>query len=137
LADCGLAEYNQSGQQQNQSAHCGSFDLTAACGRWIVLSHSKSAGKVTMDDLDDLKEHLEDMIRELKQERDKLRVKAGLAKLELREDWNVLEKKLVRLEARAKELGSATADASKDVGAAAKLLGEEIRKGLKSVAKHF
>jgi len=90
-----------------------------------------------MDDMDDLREHVEEMLEDLKKERDKLRVKAGLAKLELRDDWKVLEQQLARLEAKAKELGGATADASKDIGAAARLLGEEIGKGLKSVARHF
>ena len=90
-----------------------------------------------MPDIDDIREDIEEMLDELKQERDELRVKAGLAKLELRDDWKVLQEKIAKLEAKAKELGGATADASKDIGAAAKLLGEEIGKGLKSVAKHF
>lgn len=90
-----------------------------------------------MTDLDDIKEDIEEMLDDLKQERDELRVKAGLAKLELRDDWAALQKQMAKLEAKAKELGGATAGASKDIGAAAKLLGEEIGRGLKSVAKHF
>jgi len=77
------------------------------------------------------------MINDLKQERDELRVKLQLAKMEAGDEWKKLEAKLVKLEAKAKELGSATADASQDVGAAAKLLGEEIRNGFKKIAKHF
>jgi hypothetical protein len=90
-----------------------------------------------MDDMDDIKVRVEEMIAELKRERDNLRLKANLAKLEAREEWHAVEKKLEKLEAKARELGGATADASKDVGAAAKLLGEEIRKALKSVASHI
>lgn len=85
----------------------------------------------------DAKEHIEEMIRDLKHERDELRVKMSLAKLEAMDEWRDLEAKLHKLEAKAKELGGATAEASKDIGAAARLLGEEIRKGLKSVARHF
>jgi hypothetical protein len=85
----------------------------------------------------DAKEHIEEMIRDLKHERDELRVKMSLAKLEAMDEWRDLEAKLHKLEAKAKELGGATAEASRDIGAAARLLGEEIRKGLRSVARHL
>jgi len=87
--------------------------------------------------MNDIKKRINDMINDLKQERDELRVKLQLAKMEAGDEWKKLEAKLVKLEAKAKELGSATADASQDVGAAAKLLGEEIRNGFKKIAKHF
>ncbi|MBL1432880.1 MAG: hypothetical protein COB94_005490 [Gammaproteobacteria bacterium] len=87
--------------------------------------------------MNDIKKRINDMVNDLKQERDELRVKLQLAKMEAGDEWKKLEAKLVKLEAKAKELGSATADASQDVGAAAKLLGEEIRNGFKKIAKHF
>ena len=87
--------------------------------------------------MDDMKEHIDELLGDLRRQRDELRVKMSLAKLEAMEEWRELQPKLARLEAKAKELGSATADASKDVGVAAKLLGEEISKGLKSIAKHI
>lgn len=87
--------------------------------------------------MSDIKDNIEELLRELKQEADELRVKFSLAKLEASDEWREIEQKLAKLEARAREVGSATADASKDIGAAARLLGEEIRKGLKSVAKRF
>ena len=83
-----------------------------------------------------IKQHVDELVADLKQEYGELRVKAGLAKLEARDKLQNLESKLGKLEAKAKELGTATAEASKDIGAAAKLLGEEIRDGLKDVAKH-
>lgn len=83
----------------------------------------------------DTKDRIEKLVEELKQERDELRVRMNLAKLEATEEWHEIEQKIVKLEAKAKEVGNATAEASKDVGAAARLLGEEIRKGLKSVAR--
>ena len=90
-----------------------------------------------MDDLDDLKERVDQMVAGLKSQYEKLRLKTGLAKLEAIDEWHDVEAKLKKLEAKAKELGGVTAEASKDVGAAAKLLGEEIRDGFKDVAKHL
>jgi SMC interacting uncharacterized protein involved in chromosome segregation len=85
----------------------------------------------------DVKQRIDELLSELKQERDELRVKIGLAKLEARDEWREVEDKLRKLESKGKEVGGATAEASKDIGAAAKLLGEEIRKGLKAVARHL
>jgi hypothetical protein len=85
----------------------------------------------------DIKARIDEMVNELKQDRDELQVKLSLAKLEMRDDWRSLEAKLGKLEAKAGELGEATAEASKDIGSAAKLLGEEIRDGLKKIASHF
>jgi hypothetical protein len=73
----------------------------------------------------------------LKQERDELKVKLSLAKLEAGDEWEKLEAKLAKLEAKARELGGVTVEASRDIGAAAKLLGEEVRDGFKKIAKHF
>ena len=87
--------------------------------------------------MDDARTRISEMLDDLKQQRDELRLKYELAKLEANEEWIKLEKKLVKLEAKAHELGKATADASQDIAAAAKLLGEEIREGFKKVAKHF
>ena len=83
-----------------------------------------------------IKQRIDELVADLKQEYGELRVKGGLAKLEAKDKMQDLESKLGKLEAKAKELGTATAEASKDIGAAAKLLGEEIRAGLKDIAKH-
>ena len=87
--------------------------------------------------MNDLEKRIDEIVRELKQERDELRLKLELAKMEAGDEWVKLEEKLAKLEAKAKEVGSATADASQDISAAAKLLGEEIRDGFKEIAKHF
>jgi len=85
----------------------------------------------------DIKTSINTLLKDLKQERDELRLKLKLAKLEANEEWLKLELKLEHLEAKASELGSATAEASRDIGAAAKLLGDEIHDGLKKIARHF
>jgi ribosomal protein L29 len=90
-----------------------------------------------MADMDDLKKRTQEMLADLKQEYGELRVKANLGKKEAVDEWRELETKLAKLESKAKQLGGATAEASKDIGAAAKLLGEEIRNGIKRIAKRF
>lgn len=86
--------------------------------------------------MNEFNSHVDELINELKQERDELKVRLHLAKLETSEEWQKLEHKLGKLEAKAKEIGNATAEASGDLGAAAKLLAEEIGKGFKKVASH-
>lgn len=85
----------------------------------------------------DVETRIDEMVNDLKQERDGLQVKLHIAKLHAGAEWEKLEAKLAQIEAKARELGSATADASQDIGAAAKLLGKEIRDGFKKLAKHF
>ena len=84
-----------------------------------------------------IEETIEKIIDEVKQERDELKVKLHLAKLDATDELGELESKLEKLEGKAKELGGATFEASQDVGAAAKLLGEEILNGFKSIGKHL
>jgi hypothetical protein len=76
---------------------------------------------------------IDDLIATLKQQRDELQVKIGLGKLEAREEWQALEKKLDRLladaKAQSKPLQKATAESAKDIGSALEQVGQEIRKG--------
>ena len=85
----------------------------------------------------DFKDRIEEMFEELKTERDDLRVRLHLVKLESSEEWQKLEHQMVKLESKARELGGATAEASEDVFAATKLLAAEIRDGFKKIAQHF
>lgn len=87
--------------------------------------------------MNDVKERIEEMLNELRQERDELKVKLQLAKMNASDEWEKLEAKLEKLEDRAKELGEVAADASQDIGAAAKLLGEEIATGFQKLRKHL
>jgi hypothetical protein len=87
--------------------------------------------------MSDIKARMDELLNDLKRERDELRLKFKLAKLEANEEWVKLEAKIARLEARAREVGNATTEASEDIGAAASLLGEEIREGFRKIAKHL
>lgn len=87
--------------------------------------------------MNDVKESIEEMLDALKQERDELKVKLQLAKMNAGDEWEKIEVQLEKLEAKAKELGGVAADASQDIGAAARLLGEEIANGFKEIRKHL
>jgi SMC interacting uncharacterized protein involved in chromosome segregation len=83
------------------------------------------------------KTRIDEMLAELKRESEEMKLKLHLAKMDVSDEWEKLEAKLAKLESKAKELGSVTAEASHDMAAAAKLLGEEIRDGFKKIARHF
>ena len=85
----------------------------------------------------DFKARIEEMLDELRTDRDELRVRLHLAKLESSDEWQKLEHQLVKLESKAREIGGATAEAAEDMAAAAKLLAEEIGDGFKKIARHF
>jgi len=85
----------------------------------------------------DFKTRIDEMINELRTERDELRVRLHLAKLESSEEWQKLEHQMKKLESKTREIGGATAEASEDMAAAAKLLAEEIGDGFKKIARHF
>ena len=87
--------------------------------------------------MNEINKQMDEMARKLQHEAEELRVKVHLAKMEASDEWKELEKKPVKFNAQAKELGGVTVEASKDIGAAAKLLGEEIRDGFKKLARHF
>lgn len=87
--------------------------------------------------MSDIRLSVDRMVNELKHERDELKVKLHLARMDAGDEWQKLETRLAKLDAKAQELGNATAEASHEIGAAAKLLGEEIRKGLKTIGKHL
>jgi len=87
--------------------------------------------------MNDMKDRIDEMLDALKQERDELKVKLELARMNAGDEWEKLEVQLEKLEAKAKELGGVAADASQDIGAAAKLLGEEIANGFKEIRKHL
>ena len=87
--------------------------------------------------MQDIRKRADETIAELKQKADELRVKAHLAKMEASDEWQDLEAKLTKLEAKTKELAGVSADSAKDIGAAAALLAEEIRDGFRNFAKHL
>ena len=87
--------------------------------------------------MSDRKEQLKSLLERVEQERDELKMKFGLAKLEAREEWQELQGKVERLRGRLKVLGEEADDAGEDVGTALEMLGEEIREGFDRIRKLF
>jgi SMC interacting uncharacterized protein involved in chromosome segregation len=83
------------------------------------------------------KEKLQEVLQRLERERDELKVKVGLAKLEAREEWTELEGKMEGLRGRLKRLKDEAGDAADDVGDALELVGEEIREGFSRIRRLF
>jgi len=82
-----------------------------------------------------MRERLREMLEKLEQERDELKVRAHLGKAEAREEWEKMEGRIAELRSRLDRAGDEAGDVMEDVGAAAKLLGEEIREGFARIRK--
>ena len=83
---------------------------------------------------------IDDILAELKQKRDELRVQMHLASKEIREEWDELEEKMQELSGKAKqfaddaklqETGEGLGDAMQKLGRELKLGYERIRDALK------
>jgi len=83
----------------------------------------------------ELRDDLEKLAETLKQQRDELQLKMHLLSLEARQEWDKAERNWQHFQSKAEELGHAGKEASKDVGAALKLLGEELRHAYERVRK--
>lgn len=68
-------------------------------------------------------------------ERDKLKLQLHLAGAEVRDEWHKLEPRFEHLQSRVQEIGVSAGAATRDVGAAVSLLGEELRRGYDRVRK--
>lgn len=85
----------------------------------------------------DPRDELQKLVDTLSTQRDELVVKAHLAKLEAQDGWYELEGKLGQLRSTAEKVADTAEEAGRDVGAAAKLLGEEIARGYERLRDLF
>jgi hypothetical protein len=83
----------------------------------------------------EFKAEVSDLLETLKRERDEIRVQLHLAQAEARDEWERMEKKWENFHGKAAAVGEVAAGASKDVGAAARVLGEELKKGYARIRK--
>jgi len=93
------------------------------------LSRSKE------DAMANAREEIEKLMQQLEQQRDELRVKMSLAKLEAREEWEKLEKQWAQLKANAPQIREDLGAAAGGVAAALKKAAEEIRDGYARLRK--
>ena len=78
---------------------------------------------------------IDDIIEELKQKRDELRVQMHLASKELQEEWDELEEKLQELSGKAKRFAddAGLEQTGEGLGEALKKLGQEIKLGYERI----
>lgn len=84
-----------------------------------------------------MQDEFNQLILRLKTQRDELRVKSHLFKLELQDEWAATEKKWEQLNQKLQRAEKEGAEASREIGTAAKLLGEEIKAGYARVSKQL
>jgi hypothetical protein len=79
----------------------------------------------------------DDLIEELQQRRDKLRVQMNLASREMKDEWDELEEKLDELTSKAKQFPAEAKikETGEGVGTALTLLGDEIKAGYERIWK--
>ena len=80
-------------------------------------------------------EKLQKILQQLETERDELKLKLGLAKLEARDEWQEVEKKMESLRGRLRVAGGEAREASGEVASAARALADEIKEGFARVRK--
>lgn len=80
-------------------------------------------------------EKLQGLLQRLEQERDELKMKLGLAKLEAREEWQELDDKIQGLRGRLKVLKDEAGEAGGDVGAAFEMMADEVKDGIARLRK--
>jgi predicted nucleic acid-binding Zn-ribbon protein len=80
-------------------------------------------------------EELKDLEQALAQARDELRVDIHLAKADIRDDWEELERQWEHFKQKMKRVGHEAAEAGEDIGEATSLLGAELRNGYRRLRK--
>lgn len=81
------------------------------------------------------REELEKLVQQLEQQRDELRVKMSLAKLDAREEWNKIEKKWEELRAKSQPVREELGTTAGNVSTALRMAADEIRDGYARLRK--
>lgn len=85
------------------------------------------------EDIDDLKEDIQETVEKLRTQRDDLNVRIHLAGMEVRDEWEALEKKWQEFAAAGKQLRNEVKPVMGDIHSAFSLLGEELAEGYKKI----
>lgn len=83
------------------------------------------------------REELEKLMDTLAQQRDELKLQLHLAKAEAKDEWNALEGKWQQAQVRLDQLQGATEQTLDEVGTAASLLADELKRGYERIRKQF
>lgn len=82
-----------------------------------------------------LRDELGELVERLKTEKDELELQIHLAQADMHDEWDRVEERWQHLQAKSRLLMRSTADVSQDVGAAAQLLAQEIKRAFKRLRK--
>ena len=89
----------------------------------------------TSDLIKKAEHEIQDLLEELKEERDELRLQIHLAKTEALGEWEKTEKKWQKLKKKVELATKEGKSASKDVGMAAKLLVDELKEAYSRIRR--
>lgn len=84
---------------------------------------------------DEQKSMVENLIDDLKHQRDELRLKLHLGGQELRDEWEKLDDRFAELSRRYQPVKEAVEESADDVWEALQLLGSEIKEGFARIRK--
>jgi len=93
------------------------------------------AFKAEVNSMTDVKQELDNLSEDLIKARDELRLQMALAKAEIRDDWDELDKQWQKFSQQLKRAGNEAADASDDISIALAALGKELQKGYQRIRK--
>lgn len=82
-----------------------------------------------------LREEVDALLQRLKTEKDELELQIHLAQADMHDEWDKVEGRWEHLQAKSRVFMRSTADVSQDVGAAAQLLAQEIKRAFKRLRK--
>jgi len=83
----------------------------------------------------DFPENIDELLNDLKQLRDELKLQIHLGKAEAKDEWDKLEEKWQDLKDRSRDIGEATDESAQDVGTAMELVVDELKKGYERIRK--
>ena len=85
--------------------------------------------------IEQMKDKSEKMLKELKMERDDLKVQIHLLSMDAKEEWNDLENKYEKFKAKASLVADVTGDSAEEVVEDLILVGDELREGYKRIRR--
>ena len=84
---------------------------------------------------DDVKQKYHDVIDSVTTERDELKVKMHLARMEVQDEWKVVEKKWQQFKSKSAQLEHVASGSAQEIGEAISILGGELKESYKRFKK--
>lgn len=83
------------------------------------------------------KEELDNVMANLAQQRDELKLKMHLAKADAKDEWTDLESKWEQIQAKLSQMQGIAGQTAEEVGVAAGLIADELKRGYERIRKLF